>query len=86
MASMNAIADLLLTWLGYWATWMALSIALPLSIEALLEARDARRQRRELLQHIDAEAEQSVQRIGTAFRIAQRQIRDEARRAWRDRQ
>lgn len=75
---MNAIAEFLLTWLGCWAVSMAGYGALLLGLDVLLDTWDARRQHRAALQRIDDEAERSVQRIGTAFLIAQQLIREEA--------
>jgi hypothetical protein len=87
MASMNeALTDFLLTWLFWWSLLSVAYGAVHFTVDALLSAwqrrRHARRQRRAEIERINREAADSVQRLGTAFAVAQHLMRAEVATRW----
>lgn len=77
-----SMSTFLLTWLFWWAALTIAYAALLFGIDALLTAWRRRqedwRHLRQELARIDRNADVSVQRIGAAFVVAQRLIREQA--------
>jgi hypothetical protein len=83
VASVNdVLAEFLLTWLRWWGLLVVAYGTVLFTIDALLSAwqrrQQGRRLRRAELDRINREARDTVQRIGSAFVLAQQLIRDEA--------
>lgn len=78
----GALILFVLTWLFWWALLVAVYAALLFAGDALLGAHrrrhQARRKVQQELERIDRQADASLQRIGAAYLIAQRLIREEA--------
>lgn len=76
------LTEVLLTWLFWWSALSGIYCALLFGADALLAARDHRRQERECLRrdlaHLNDQVGVSVQRIGAALVVAQQLIRSEA--------
>lgn len=78
------LVSFLLTWVSWWVLFFTAYAGLLFGIDAVLMAHRHRQQERQKLRHelarLDREAAASVQRIGAAFRAAQRLIREETAR------
>jgi hypothetical protein len=78
----EALTDFLLTWLFWWGLLLVAYGTVLFTVDALLLAwqrrQEERRRRRSELDRINREAGDTVQRIGSAFVLAQQLIRDEA--------
>jgi hypothetical protein len=78
----DTLATLLPTWLFWWVLLFAAYIVLVVALDAVLAARKrrqhAQRRHRAELDRINRDTDVAVERIGAAFIVAQRLVRDEA--------